>query len=76
MGVRGQSAFVAKTTPFWRPVWLPSLENGSPQVSLTHSTQIYDILNVAYSDIVLNHANVKSALSQAQQQIVPLLNPK
>jgi ABC-type glycerol-3-phosphate transport system substrate-binding protein len=59
---------------FWTSTWKPSLSNSNYAVGLTNSGQVYDIIGNAFTDVILHHADVKSALAQADQQIEPLLN--
>lgn len=65
----------AQSTEFWQNKWVPSLQTAHYKVSLVHGTQIAQILDQAYVQILTNHADVQSTLQSAQQQIQPLLNP-
>lgn len=69
----GSSKAVTQTK-FWTSDWLPSLNSAKPSVSLKNNSQIQDIINQAYDSILLNHADVKSALASADAQIKQLLN--
>lgn len=64
----------AQNTEFWQDKWVPSLQTAHYKVSLVQGSQITQILDQAYVQIVTNHANVKSTLQSAQKQIEPLLN--
>ncbi|QSO49344.1 extracellular solute-binding protein [Alicyclobacillus mengziensis] len=75
MGLKSLSnTSTAKSTEFWQSKWVPSLQTAHYKVSLVNGTQISQILDQAYVQIVTNHANVASTLQSAQQQIQPLLN--
>lgn len=64
----------AANTPFWKDKWVPSLTQGKPQPLLLNASHVYDELSQAFDAIVLNHADVKTTLAQAQANIEPLLN--
>lgn len=66
----------AKSTPFWESNWAPSLAEGKAQPLLVNASQIYDILQQAFNQVVINHADVTKTLEAAQRQISPLLNKK
>jgi maltose-binding protein MalE len=68
------STTTAKTLPFWKSVWVPTLATGVYLPPLLHGTQIMADLNDAYESIILNDTNVKQALTSANSQIKPLLN--
>ncbi len=66
----------AKSTPFWGTNWAPSLAEGKAQPLLVNASQIYDILQQAFNQVVINHADVTQTLEAAQRQVAPLLNKK
>lgn len=68
------STNTAKTLPYWKSVWVPTLATGVYLPSLLHGTQISVDVSDAYESIILNDANVKQTLASANSQIQLLLN--
>jgi multiple sugar transport system substrate-binding protein len=65
---------VAQKIPYWNTVWVPTLRKALFLPSLANASEIEQDVSNAYDSILLDHANVASALRSASANIAPLLN--
>lgn len=66
----------AKDFPYWSSKWQPALAHSTYMGNLVNGNQIDDIVGSALDNIIENHADVKSTMQSANQQVEPLLNQK